>query len=217
MEDVGIVVIVVVIAIAGVSLLRLSRRPDSSRVHSEPHEDTSAVRTPVADSHDSDRRFSEEQQAQPQRPLRYDKELKAVMAGDLKPTTLFNRSEYRVLLLLEKIVRDMNSGYRVMGQTCMGEIMEHPNHSTPQKDRDAYYAINCKRLDFLVINAHGNPILAVEYHGFGHDRGGQGEAATRDAIKRAALKGAAIPFLEIPAEYNQDETQSKIISILQSA
>ena len=97
----------------------------------------------------------------------------------------------------------------------MGEIMRTQRDTGTQKQRwQAYKAINSKRLDFLVIDPYGYPVLAVEYQGAGHY---QGNAIERDAVKRAALEKASIPFIEVPAQYDQEEIEQHIRTILQAS
>ena len=134
---------------------------------------------------------------------------------DFEPEPLLNKSEYRILQLLEKVVREIGVGYRVMAQTSMGEIIAPRTSSASKEERDlAYRSINSKRLDFLVINRFGLPCLAVEYQGHGHY---QGKAFMRDAVKREAIRKAGIGFLEIPADYDAEEQERQIHSMLQQS
>ena len=134
---------------------------------------------------------------------------------DFEPQRLLNRSEYGVLQLIEKVVREIGGGHRVMAQTVMGEVIAPKSSSASNDDRElARRSINSKRLDFLVINRSGWPHLAVEYQGHGHY---QGRAFMRDAVKREALRKAGVEFLEIPAEYDAEEQERRVRSILQQS
>lgn len=134
---------------------------------------------------------------------------------DFEPQRLLNRSEYGVLQLIEKVVHEIGGGYRIMAQTVMGEVIAPKSSSASNDDRElARRSINSKRLDFLVINRSGWPHLAVEYQGHGHY---QGRAFMRDAVKREALRKAGVEFLEIPAEYDAEEQERQIRSILQQS
>ena len=126
---------------------------------------------------------------------------------------LLNKPEYRILLILEKVTREMGGGYRVMAQTSLGEIIAPQVASGSEETRDlAFRSINSKRLDFLVIDRTGMPSLAVEYQGHGHY---QNRAFMRDAVKREAVRKAKIRFLEIPAEYDAAVLEGQIRSELQ--
>jgi hypothetical protein len=74
-----------------------------------------------------------------------------------------------------------------MAQVSLGEILTSPSEL-------AFRAINSKRVDLLLINMAGYPVHAIEYQGSGHHLG---PAATRDAIKREALRKAGVGYVEI--------------------
>jgi len=59
---------------------------------------------------------------------------------------------------------------------------------------NAFRSINSKRVDALVVDSGGRPVLAVEYQGTGHY---QGTAPGRDAIKKEALRKAGVGYLEV--------------------
>ncbi len=131
---------------------------------------------------------------------------------DFEPRRLLNKPEYGILQILEKITKEIDGGYRVMAQTSLGEIIVPAATSGPEEVRDlAFRSINCKRLDFLVIDRTGMPALAVEYQGHGHY---QNKAFMRDAVKREAVRKARIQFLEIPAEYDVKVVEDQIRSVL---
>lgn len=138
-------------------------------------------------------------EAEPLRPNDPRTQMEAIANARFEPRRLLNRSEYGILLILEKVIGDIGDGHRVMAQTSMGEIVT--SKAPPglrEADPRAYWAINSKRLDFLVIDRFGMPALAVEYQGRGHY---QGKAFMRDAVKREVLRKAGIKLLEIPADY----------------
>ncbi len=133
---------------------------------------------------------------------------------DFKPRPLLNRSEYRILRILEEVSQDIPGGHRVMAQTSLGEVLAPQMASGSKEARDlAFRSINSKRLDFLVIDGYGMPVLAVEYQGHGHynDR-----TFMHDAVKREAVRKAGIRFLEIPAEYDAKDLENEIRKALLS-
>ena len=109
------------------------------------------------------------------------------MASSFTKRRLLNRSEYEVFKIVEKEVSAARLGFRIFAQTSLGEILESPAE-------DAFYAINSKRVDILIVNHGGWPVLAIEYQGAGHY---QGTAAARDAIKKEALRKAGVGYIEI--------------------
>ena len=133
---------------------------------------------------------------------------------DFKPRPLLNRSEYKILRILEEVSQDIPGGHRVMAQTSLGEVLAPQVASGSKAARDlAFRSINSKRLDFLVIDGYGMPVLAVEYQGHGHynDR-----TFMHDAVKREAVRKAGIRFLEIPAEYDAKDLENEIRKALLS-
>jgi hypothetical protein len=138
--------------------------------------------------------------------------MEATARADFEPRRLLNKSEYGVLLVLEAAAREANKGLRVMAQTSMGELVRTKDHSAAQEECDrAYRSINSKRLDFVVIDAYGLPVLAIEYQGTGHYQSG---AFMRDAVKREVLRKANIRLLEVPADYNRTELVLQVQGVL---
>jgi hypothetical protein len=125
---------------------------------------------------------------------------------------LLNKGEFQVLLILEKVARDLNAGFRVMAQTSLGEILRPKPGIWETGDDDlAYRSINSKRADFVIVDRLGIAALVVEYQGHGHY---QGNAALRDAVKREALTSAGVTMLEVPARYNRDGVAGEVKRIL---
>lgn len=99
------------------------------------------------------------------------------------------------------------NGCRVLSQTSLGEIIG-------SSDKKAFFAINNKRVDVLIIGPYGDPIAALEYQGAGHH---QGSAAARDAIKREALRKAGIQFIEVLENHSTDEIVQLVHRIFQQS
>ena len=114
-------------------------------------------------------------------------QLRIVMEAEFKPRPLLNKSERRLLAHLDRTLAEEASGWRAMGQVSLGEILASENE-------DAFYAINSKRVDLLIIDSDCHPLHAIEYQGSGHH---QGTAAARDAVKKEALRKARIGYHEI--------------------
>ncbi len=114
-------------------------------------------------------------------------QLRLVMEADFQSRALLNAGERRLLVHLDRILAEESPGWRAMGQVSLGEILASP-------DQDAYFAINPKRVDLLIIDAEFRPLHAVEFQGKGHH---QGTAAARDAVKKEALRRAGIGYVEV--------------------
>lgn len=140
-------------------------------------------------------------------------QLDYVSRVDFQTQPLLNKSEYQVLLIIEKAAREADAGFRVMAQTSLGEILTTKASFWGQEAADlAYRSINSKRTDFVVIDRYGIAVLAGEYQGGGHY---QGTALLRDAVKREAFRKAGVHFLEIPARYRKDDIAVEVADILQ--
>ncbi len=132
-----------------------------------------------------------------------DERLQKVAAAGYKAKRLLNAPELRLLPILDKAAADFSPPYRVMAQTSLGEILDTPRATRYQ----TLNFINAKRLDFLIIDNHSNPVLAIEYQGSGHY---QKDAEYRDEVKRIALESAEIAFYAIPESESHTRTKAII-------
>ncbi len=114
-------------------------------------------------------------------------QLRLVMAADFQSRALLGAGERRLLAHLDKILAEEAPGWRAMGQVSLGEILA-------SADKNAYFAINSKRVDLLIVDAECRPLHAVEFQGKGHH---QSTAAARDAVKKEALRRAGIGYVEV--------------------
>lgn len=118
-------------------------------------------------------------------------QLKTVMAAKFTPRPLLNRPEAVVFAALDKAVIARNPGWQVMAQVSLGEFLASP-------DKDAFFAINSKRVDFALMDDKACVRHVLEYQGTGHHQDG-GAAAARDAVKKEALRKAGIGYHEVVA------------------
>ncbi len=149
------------------------------------------------------RRFYPRSRArQTQAPAAFDagQQLSAVMAASFEKQRVLSGPEYRVFRVIEKELAATHRGYRVFGQTSLGEILQSPS-------TDAFRAINSKRADILVIDPWGWPVLAVEYQGEAHY---QGTAAARDAIKKEALRKAGVRHIEVSPSDSDEQIRYRL-------
>jgi hypothetical protein len=131
-------------------------------------------------------------------------QLKTVMAAEFRKRALLNKSELRLFGAVEREIVAIEMGWRVMAQVSLGEIVG-------SDDRDAYLAINSKRVDLLLVDDAGNPLHVIEYQGKGHH---QGSAAARDAVKKEALRRAGIGYFEIAAGDKPEDLKAIITKII---
>lgn len=117
-------------------------------------------------------------------------QLKAVSKASFAARALLNRSEAKVFEALDAAVIARNPGWQVMAQVNLGEFLASP-------DKQAFLAINSKRVDFALMDEKCRVIHALEYQGSGHHTGTS--AAARDAVKKEALRKAGIGYHEVVA------------------
>lgn len=124
---------------------------------------------------------------------RTDAQLRAVRGARFTARPILNRAEFKRYAWLETWSR--GTPYRVFAQVSYGEVLACA-------DDAAFAAINAKRADMMIVDAHGMPVAAVEYQGTGHWKG---DAKGRDAVKRAALASAGVALIELLPEHGRDE------------
>ena len=116
-------------------------------------------------------------------------QLATVMAADFSARSLLNQPEHTLFKALDAAVIARNPSWQVMAQVSLGEFLASP-------EKDAYWAVNSKRVDFALMDPEARVVHAIEYQGRGHH---QGTAAARDAVKKEALRKAGIGYHEVVA------------------
>ena len=131
-------------------------------------------------------------------------QLRCVMEADFKSRALLNRPEAQVFKALDTAVIARNPGWQVMAQVSLGEFLA-------SEDKDAYFAVNSKRVDFALMDPDCRVRHALEYQGTGHH---QGSAAARDAVKKEALRKAGIGYHEIVAGHTTPGEVKRLVEKL---
>ena len=136
-----------------------------------------------------------------------------IAKADFEPRRLLNKSEYRILQILEKITREVGGRPSRHGPNQLGlKLLPQDRIRIGRKRATLRFARStASALDFLIIDHSGLPALAVEHQGHGHY---QNRAFMRDAVKREAVRKAKVKFLEIPAEYDARVLEEQIRSVL---
>lgn len=117
-------------------------------------------------------------------------QLKKVSRANFNSRCLLNRREAKVFEALDRTVIERNPRWQVMAQVSLGEFLASP-------DKEAFLAVNSKRVDFALMDERCRVVHALEYQGSGHHTGSC--AAARDAVKKEALRKAGIGYHEIVA------------------
>jgi len=118
-------------------------------------------------------------------------------------TAILNKTERRLFDVLVRAVRDMRPDARVLAQVSYGEFLR-------SKNKKAFWSINARRADFLIVDAEFAPLAVVEYQGRGHfgsSRRAARAARQGDRIKARACRSAGICWIEIPARFSVAEVQ----------
>ncbi|CUW48599.1 DUF2726 domain-containing protein [Novacetimonas hansenii] len=123
-------------------------------------------------------------------------QLRFIDECSLKAVPPVNREAVRVLYAIDEWIKDMQPDWRFAFEVAMGGFIKTPYAPDDPRQKRAFKSYSGKRVDFLLIDRFGNPVLVVEYNGSGHDLSGDADA--RMAVKRLALQKADIPLLEIP-------------------
>lgn len=89
------------------------------------------------------------------------RQLVIVQNSEFRKRPLMNKSEFSVYYKLQALISMSHPTLRVFAQVSLGEIMGSDN-------RPAYWAINSKRADFVIIDRVDHPVAVVEYFGTGH-------------------------------------------------
>lgn len=131
---------------------------------------------------------------------------------DWQVKRLMNGAEYRVFEQLEQLVAEAGGGRRIFSQVSLGEILRVSPRSGDRSARaSAFNRINAKRVDYLIVDRSGIPVVAIEYQGRGHY---QADATARDNIKREAFRLAGVPFVEVAAQGVSDGQRVDLRQIL---
>ena len=104
---------------------------------------------------------------------RYNKQLEIVCSNEFFTKKLMNKGEFKLFKNLDSFIKEEYPSFRLFPQVSMGEFLR-------STEANAYYAINSKRVDFLIIDPYGEPKVVVEYQGAGHY---QQNSEERDLIK----------------------------------
>jgi hypothetical protein len=123
------------------------------------------------------------------------------------PTPADLATEQLKTVMRDKLLEAENVEWRLMAQVSLGEIVASAN-------KDAYLAINSKRVDLLLVDSNGNPLHAIEYQGSGHH---QGTAAARDAVKKEALRRAGIGYEEVIEGDRVEDVKAMIAKLIRQA
>lgn len=91
----------------------------------------------------------------------------------------------------------MNKKIQLFPQVNFGEIFKCVDDD---KESGGYYAMQCKRADFIITDKKFNPIMVIEYNGgIDNSKGAhyQGDWYSRDEIKKQVCSSAGVEYVVI--------------------
>lgn len=133
-------------------------------------------------------------------------QLRVVMEAPFSARPLLNQGERRLLSVIDKALAEDSPGWRAMGQVSLGEILSSPSEA-------AFFAVNSKRVDLLIVDADCRPLHAIEMQGAGHHQ--SDNTAARDAVKREALRRAGIGYVEVVSGDTPAEVRSMVRKLVE--
>ena len=128
-----------------------------------------------------------------------------------EPRPLLNGSEKALFHLVRRSRREVRAdGVTVVPQVCYGEFLRC-------RDRGRFMRVQARRCDMAVIDRQFRVLAVIEYQGAGH-YGRRWRDARRarksDRLKRAALRSAGIPLIEVAAKYQAATVKAAVIGCL---
>jgi hypothetical protein len=134
------------------------------------------------------------------------------LRGRYAARPVLNRSEQRLYSVLSGAVAGLSEPRsRLLCQVCYGEFLSSGSKA-------AFFKINAKRADFLIVDQDFVPLIVVEYQGKGHygsSSSARLDAIKRDRVKRKALASAGIALMEVPAIYDARSIRETVRAALQ--
>lgn len=137
--------------------------------------------------------------------------LTTTFPGAIRPVALLEGGEcapfYAALDSLE-FLKPATERWHVHAQVSMGEFLE----TSFDKARPTF---NSKRVDLLICNRYGEPVLVIEHQGVDHIKTWSArEDELRNQVKHLVLEKAGLPLLETPAGVSGDVARDLIVARL---
>lgn len=142
-------------------------------------------------------------------------QLRFINECDLHVQNPVNREASQVLYALDEWIKKFRPEWRFSFEVSMGAFIRTTYSQNDPRQKQAFNSYSGKRVDFLLIDRFGKPVLVVEYHGSGHNLSDNAEE--RMAVKRLALHKAGIPLLEIPENMPRTGIIAAISDVVEAA
>lgn len=143
----------------------------------------------------------------------------AVAANGFRPSPLLNRSQARLLPVLEKLVYTRGSGHRLMARTALAEIV-HPVAgigATADRLSRALRALEGAHLEFALFDGAGLLVAAIEVERPRSPGPAVGGADNDTALRREVLRKAGVPLVRLQPFANEAEVAAQLLPHLAQA
>lgn len=132
---------------------------------------------------------------------------KLILATEFKPVPLMNKKEYKLFSALTTLLstQHQGQGFRLFTQVGLGAFIQTktPFAQASHNEKQAFWALNALRADFVIVDKQGYPVVAIEYHGKGHNTE---NPAYRDVRKQYAYQQIQLPLVTV---YFKDNPQAE--------
>lgn len=143
----------------------------------------------------------------------HDNQMQNVEECVLRSVRPVNKEAVTILYALEEwLEANFEKKWRLSFEVSMAAFIKTDYGADAKAQERAFSAYRGKRVDFLLIDASGLPMLAVEYNGTGHDL--SDDAEDRMKVKRRVLERVGLPLLEIPAKTTKAEVKRRVDAML---
>jgi len=141
---------------------------------------------------------------QPEKPAEKITQLSVTLSNKYAKKRIINKTEEEVYkLVLRMIYLNAKGKFKINMQTSLGEILTCSS--------EGHKTINCKRVDFCIMDIDFLPVAVIEVNGTGHY---QGDALERDEVKRTAIESAGIKYIAIRENENfKEKLERELIHI----
>jgi hypothetical protein len=145
--------------------------------------------------------------------------LHAVAANGFRPSPLLNRSQARLLPVLEKLVYTRGSGHRLMARTALSGAVQPVAGIGASADRltRALRALEGAHLEFALFDGAGLLVAAIEVERPRSPGPAVGGADCDAALRREVLRKAGVPLVRVQPFANEAEVAALLLPHLAPA
>jgi hypothetical protein len=124
---------------------------------------------------------------------------------------VLNGEERKIAARLDALLKESDGRFRLLAQVSMDEFLSVRGG----RDEKTRFAVRGrfaqKRVDFLIVDAAFEPVVAIEYQGSGHR---SGDWEKRDAAKREVLRSAGLALCLIEHRQAWDTVERDLRGLL---